>query len=72
MVDGHKTDENGYDCVNGYDYVRTFLVAMTKKAKGIGSYSKLMIKYYVTKKACISTLTGIIYSGMNNYGDANS
>ena len=31
-----------------------------------------MIKYNITKKAYISTLTGIIYKGMDNYGDASS
>ena len=30
-----------------------------------------MIKYYVTKKASISTLNRIVYSGIYNYGDAN-
>ena len=31
-----------------------------------------MIKDNVTKKVSISTLTGIIYEGMNSYADANS
>ena len=30
-----------------------------------------MMKYYVTKRAYISTLTGIIYTGMYHSGDAN-
>ena len=30
-----------------------------------------MKQYYVTEKAYISTLTGIIYTGMYSYGDAN-
>ena len=38
---------------------------------GIGWWSKKMIKYYVTNKASISTLTRIIYTGIYNYGDAN-
>ena len=29
-------------------------------------------KYHVTKKASISTLTGIVNTGMYNYGDTNS
>ena len=29
-------------------------------------------KIKCNKKACISTLTGIIYTGIHNYGDANS
>ena len=32
---------------------------------------KNMKNYHVTKKAYISTLTGIIYTGMYSYGDAN-
>ena len=31
-----------------------------------------MMKYYVRKKVSISTLNGIVYTGMYNYGDANS
>ena len=35
-------------------------------------WSKNMINYYVLKKAYISKLINIIYTGMYNYGDANS
>ena len=31
-----------------------------------------MIKYYVKKMLCISTLTSIIYMIMYNYGDSDS
>ena len=39
---------------------------------GILWWSRKTIKYYATKKACISTLTRIIYMDMYNYCDANS
>ena len=39
---------------------------------GIGWWPKNMIKYHVTKKASISTLNGIVYTGMYKYGDARS
>ena len=43
----------------------------TPKGEGSGG-DKKMKNDHVIKKASISTLAGIIYTGMYNYGDINS
>ena len=52
--------------------IQHMLCILYSKKWGIGWWSNKIIKYHVTKKASISTLTGIIYTGMYNYGNANS